>query len=181
MLIGNDPYKPGVYESIASATGTGSSGTITFSSIPSTYASLQLRIISRDTNAATTVEGIKVRFNNDSATNYVRHTLKSDGTTASAVGNITQNGIFIETTPQSNTPANVVGAAIIDIHNYTSTTQNKTLRALAGADLNRTNAGLIGLTSGLWLNTNAITRIDILATASFSTQTQIALYGIRGA
>ena len=44
MLAGNAAYVPSSYESIASATGTGSSGTITFSSIPSTYQSLQLRV-----------------------------------------------------------------------------------------------------------------------------------------
>jgi len=40
----NSAYIPTSYESIASATGTGSSNTITLSSIPSTYKHLQLRI-----------------------------------------------------------------------------------------------------------------------------------------
>lgn len=181
MLAGNDPYKPGVYESIASTTGTGASGTITFSSIPSTYVALQVRITARDTNAAATIDSIRIRLNNDSATNYVRHSLNADDTTLTASGNITQNSISFDCIAQGNTAANIVGAAIVDFHDYASTTRNKTLRFIGGGNLNGSGSSRLNVGSGLWLNTAAVNRIDFLAQAFWSTQTTIALYGIKGA
>jgi len=66
-LVGNPVIMPGSYESIASASGTGSSGTITFSSIPSTYTHLQIRGIGRNSYPSTQVN---VRFNSDTGSNY---------------------------------------------------------------------------------------------------------------
>jgi len=60
----------GDYESIATAIGTGSSGTITFGSIPSTYKHLQIRSIQR---VASGNAYIKVQFNNDTNSNYTYH------------------------------------------------------------------------------------------------------------
>ena len=47
MLVGNEAYEPPGFYSIATANGTGSSGLITFNSIPSTYQHLQVRGIFR--------------------------------------------------------------------------------------------------------------------------------------
>ena len=55
------------FESIATATGTGSSGTITFSSIPSTFKHLQIRGISR--NSANSI-GALMQYNSDTGSNY---------------------------------------------------------------------------------------------------------------
>ena len=166
----------GAFESIASATGTGSSGTITFSSIPSTYQSLQIRY-----QFFTTVAGnaLRVRFNGDTGTNYARHRLYGNGTTVSAGGFITQS--YLTPGSNSNGPSAtspVVG--IIDIHNYASSTQYKTLRDIAGVDQN--GSGDINLNSGLWLSTSAITSIELYTGSSnWTTTTTFALYGIKGA
>ena len=94
MLAGNSAYVPPSYESIASATGTGSSGTITFSSIPGTYQHLQIRINSRNdsTDGATTT----MRFNGDTGSNYARHYLYGDGATVSASGNATTTSMWVQ-------------------------------------------------------------------------------------
>ena len=163
------------FESIASATGTGSSGTITFSSIPSTYTSLQIRY-----QFFTSVAGnaLRVRFNGDTGTNYARHNLYGNGTTVSAGGNATQS--FLTPGSNANGPSAtspVVG--IIDIHNYSSTTQYKTLRGLSGVDQN--GAGDVNLNSGLWLSTSAITSIELYTGSSnWTTSTVFSLYGIKG-
>lgn len=169
------------YESIASATGTGSSGTITFSSIPSTYTSLQIRGIIR-TDSGTGV-GASIRLNGDTSSNYASHQLYGDGTTAAAGGaasatSITNGG---GVGFGSTTAANIVGAFIIDIHDYASTTRNKTTRVFTGRDDNAT--GFIRVGSGLWMNTAAVTSISLITSNSsnFTTQAQFALYGIKGA
>ena len=75
----------------------------------------------------------------------------------------------------------MMGAAIIDIHNYVSTTQYKTVRNVSGSDANN-SFGEIFLSSGLWLSTAAIDSITLKSTGTgnWTTTTQIALYGIKG-
>ena len=170
----------GAYESIASATGTGSSGTITFSSIPSTYTSLQIRGIMR-TDGGTTANII---FNGDTGSNYASHQLYGDGTTVGAGGvasstSITQGGVLGYGTSAS---ANTVGAFILDIHDYASTTRNKTTRVFTGRDDNG-SALFVRLGSGLWMNTAAVTSVSIVVSGAgnFTNQTQFSLYGIKGA
>jgi hypothetical protein len=166
----------GAYESIASATGTGSSGTITFSSIPSTYTSLQIRY-----QMFTSVAGnaLRIRFNGDTGTNYTQHYLYGDGSTVTAGGLTSQS--FIAAGSNANGPSStspVVG--IIDIHDYSSTTRNKTLRDFSGVDQN--GAGDANLNSGLWMSTAAITSIECYTGSSnWTTSTVFALYGIKGA
>lgn len=167
----------GAYESIATATGTGSSGTITFSSIPSTYASLQVRMISKDTAGTTGYYRVYASFNGDTGANYAYHWLEGEGTTASAGASTASNNIYAGIETRASETA--LGVAIFDIHDYTSTTKNKTTRSFAGFDTN--GAGRASLYSGLWLNTAAITSISFTGVTAFSSNTSFALYGIKGA
>ena len=162
------------FESIATATGTGSSGTITFSSIPSTYQHLQIRY-----NVLNSAGSGFLRFqiNSDTGTNYARHRIDADGSAVAAagIGSDTYGWASLSTL---NTTSPYVG--ILDFLDYKSTTKNKTVRGFWGTDAN--GSGLLGLSSTLWLNTNAITSISIFYTANnFTTSSTIALYGIKGA
>jgi hypothetical protein len=180
-LIGSFPTPvTSSFESIVSAAGTGSSGTITFSSIPSTYKSLQIRGIARTTPLSNLVN-FNIRFNGDTATNYTRHALIGDGAIVEALSQTAQNSIFVyEAGRGANAAANIVGVSIIDIHDYSSTTKYKTVRIIGGSDANDTS-GDVALASGLWLSTAAIDSISIVTTSgSWTTQTQFALYGIKG-
>lgn len=166
----------GAYELIATANGTGSSGTITFSSIPSTYKHLQIRGVSKNTGTST---DFRINFNSDTSTNHATHRLVGNGSTMSS-------GVFNGTTYLSypsgllaiTTTANAHSGVILDILDYTSTTKNKTVRLLGGyAD----SVSSVGLYSGLWINTSAISSIDLKAgTNNFSSTTRFSLYGIKG-
>ena len=166
------------FESIATATGTGSSAVITFSSIPSTYVALQVRIMARDTGAAT-VRSITYTANNDTATNYARHSLTGDGATPAAAGVITQSSMGTITIPGASAAAGIDGVAIIDIQDYASTTKTKTFRQFNGYDAN--GSGSIRIASNLWTGTAAINRLDFTTSTGFDTSCIIALYGIKGA
>jgi hypothetical protein len=166
---------PSSFESIASATGTGSSGTINFNSIPGTYKHLQLRFLGNTTSSGDTVA---IRLNVDTGSNYVHHSLAGNGTTVSATGNtgISAATIFVK---RYGTVATYPTAGILDILDYTSTSKYKTLRSMSGADAN--GSGNFDLTSGLWLSTSAITDIRIVAGSSnFTSDSSFALYGIKG-
>jgi len=175
----------GAYESIASATGTGSNTSITFSSIPSTYTSLQVRILARNTNASTDASLAQFTLNGDStAANYAWHELRGDGATVSASGasgSLPYYGMVV----RDGASAGVMGVTVIDLHNYASTTQNKTVRTFSGND--RNGAGIVGLWSGVYLNTSAVSSLTLYAntlassTVYFTSNTVVALYGIKGA
>ncbi len=176
----------GPFESIATATGTGSSGTITFSSIPSTYQHLQIRYSSRTSRTGVALEGFFVRFNSDSGNNYAYHLLYGNGTSIDATVNAASaaNALPGWTTTNEGL-ADSMGVGIIDIHDYASTTKNKTLRAISGYDYNNSGSvpGRISLASSLWMNTSAINSISIITAAGFNwnTTSTFALYGIKGA
>jgi hypothetical protein len=161
------------YESIASAAGTGASSTITFSSIPSTYASLQIRINGRS-DALVDTTYIQVQYNATAMTKG--HYVRGDGSAVSA--NAVNVPIYIA---GANTTANTMGVGIIDIHDYASTTKNKTVRVFSGADKNA-SGGAIDLISGLWMSTSAINRIDLVTgSGQYQTGSTVSLYGIKGA
>jgi hypothetical protein len=84
-----------------------------------------------------------------------------------ANGSVSQNYVqFGDSVGTNNGPgAGNVGASILDILDYANTNKYKTIRLLAGVDVNGTVAtfgGVVGLTSGLWQNTNAITSIKLV-------------------
>jgi hypothetical protein len=182
LLAGNAFFQPTSFESIATATGTGSSGTITFSSIPSTYASLQIRMLGKTATAAAGADALDITFNGDSGSNYVYHNITGNGTIATAGASSTSTTfIRIGSGAGRATETNICAVSIIDIHDYASTTRNKTMRRFGGFDKNG-SGGVIVLNSGLWMSTSAITSIEIASTGgNFTTQNVFSLYGIKGA
>jgi hypothetical protein len=183
LLAGNPSFIPTSFESIATATGTGSSGTITFSSIPATYQHLQLRILARG-SAASAGADLWFRLNSDTATNYAQHTLMGDGSAASAAGIANSTSMYANVAgssiPAASATASAMGTIIVDIHDYVSTTKNKTLRTFGGFDVNGTG-GRIYLSSGLWRSTTAVNAITVnLDSGNFTTSSVVSLYGIKG-
>lgn len=173
--------QPTAFESIATATGTGSSGTITFSSIPGTYQHLQIRFIARYSDTGVAIDDLYIRFNGDTSSSYARHRLFGDGSSVTAAGNASAAFMNLPNCiPFNGTTASTIGTGIIDIHDYASTTKNKTLRAFGGSDINGT--GYVNLASGFLNSTSAITSITLYnSTVNFLTSSVFALYGIKGA
>lgn len=186
FLAGNPTYVPPSFESIATATLSSPSNTITFSSIPSGYSSLHLRgLLQGDTDTGSWW----VRFNGDtSLSNYASHSLEGYAY-SSAQSVIAQSGVGTSSGCAASNQnggiawsagTNVFTAAIIDIHNYASTTQNKTVRVFSGTEQNST-IDSICLASGLWLSTSAITSLTIVMSGSrnFAVNSRFALYGVK--
>jgi hypothetical protein len=174
----------GDYESISSTSGSGSSATITLSSIPSTYKHLQLRMLVKGTSTAGGYATLcRLNFNTDTtATNYYTHYLLGDGSTASAgAGNTFQSYAFAST--GSITSANgAYSVHIVDILDYANTNKYKTVRVLTGVDTNG-NGGMI-LGSMLWKDTTAINSLTFQNTdatyfGNFTTGSSFALYGVK--
>jgi len=166
----------GSFESIATTTLSTNATTVTLSSIPSTYKHLQLRWIAQTYNA-TSNEGIYYQLNTDTAANYSYHNLGGDGSNAFANGgaSVTYPALSSNVLPASGS---TWGVGILDIHDYASTTKNKTLRNMCGKDTN--GAGSIVLSSGVWLNTAAVNSLSIRTGTGFGSGSKFALYGIKG-
>lgn len=166
----------GSFESIATATLSSTTTNITLSSIPSTYKHLQLRILTRASNASVD-RAITLRVNSDSGSNYAQHYLDGDGSTASASGSASTTSMLFTKTAGASATANVYGVAIVDFVDYASSSKYKTIKTFGGFDNN--GAGNVILSSGLWQSTTAINSITVVNT-SFLSGSTIALYGIRG-
>lgn len=175
-LLGSYAPVSTAFESIATATGTGSSITITFSDIPQTYKHLQLRVVGKITSTANP-DFFSIRLNGNTSSSYANHRLTGDGTSAFAASNI-NNDKIADIGDAVGTTTNIVGVSIIDIHDYSSTTRNKTLRSINGND--RNGAGRITLSSGFLNSTSAVTSISLIGSQNFDTTTTVALYGIKG-
>jgi hypothetical protein len=175
ILDAGIPAATNSYESIQTITAAGGETSFTFSSIPSTYKHLQVRSIFRPSAIA----WLAARFNADTGTNYSRHDLRGDGSSASAEAGVSVNLMYLHL--YLPTPAtNVFGAGVTDILDYTNTSKNTTVRALGGADAN--GSGSIDLTSAAWLNTSAVTSMTLTTNngSTFTAGSSFALYGIKG-
>jgi hypothetical protein len=172
----------GAYDSIATVTGTGSSSTITFSSIPSTYTHLQLRYIGRDNRSGVTTDAFVCQFNGDTGSNYLEyHLLQGDGSTAAAaVSGVSNTNILMGSIPAASALASTVGVGVVDILDYSNTNKYKTTRNLMGFEYN--GSGTIRLISGLWMSTSAINSITLTTGtgSNWTSATQFALYGVKG-
>ena len=169
------PATPSSFESIASSTLGSAGASISFSSIPSTYKSLQLRCTLYYANTGT--NGARLRLNSDTGANYATHILFGDGATVTAAGTSSTNQIDIGTT-NGNDKSSIRSVFIIDIHDYASTTKNKTVRTFSGVDMN--GSGYVYLTSGLWINTAAVNSVLLRPDGgSFDTGSSVALYGVK--
>ena len=180
------------FESIATVTvGAGGSASVSFSSIPQTYQHLQVRWIAA-TNRATYNDNMIIRYNNDSGSNYMTHTLYGDGSNAYAEVNngwgSTPQTVFMtdQTVGSSGVNSSMFGAGVLDILDYTSTNKYRVSRLLNGLNTNATadgsgSYGRLNFTSNLYLSTTALSRIDFSPAGGtlFLQYTQIALYGVK--
>jgi hypothetical protein len=175
------PFTPtGSYDFLASYTvPSGGVSSVTFDGIPSTYSHLQIRAIGRGGNADVQTT-YTLRFNGDSSSSYSYHRLIGTGSSASSSGGGSSAEIYLYNgLGGTSAGTNIFGTSIWDILDYASTVKNKTVKYLGGIDNN--GSGGIGLGSGAWFNTSAVSSIR-LATDGGSNITQFSqfsLYGVK--
>jgi hypothetical protein len=160
------------YDSIATQTVVGSStGTVTFSSISSTYTDL---IIVSNLGVATAAR-LYIRFNGDTGNNYSDVYLTGTGGAFSGL-DTTQNAMTIGGAWNGiSTTLNATNIA--QIMRYSNTTTFKTsLFRTANA---KGGSGSVDANAGLWRNTAAITSVSIIGGSNFLDGSTFSLYGIK--
>jgi hypothetical protein len=152
------------YTPIQSYTASGSSTTISFTSIPSTYTDLILQY-----TAANAGTYFLIRYNNDSATNYSFTSVYGDGSSAASTRGSSQDSLFGRGTANSTNQ--------MHIQNYSNTTTYKT------ALMSERDAGAVAQSKVcLWRSTSAINRVDLISGSGNITAGGIfTLYGIAAA
>jgi hypothetical protein len=177
---------PGAYESIQTITaGSGGVSTINFTSIPSTYKSLQLRVYCKTARTTYTISELKVTFNGDTANNYANHYLTNTANTSTVYGSASSNQPRFQLVGFGTSLNNQFGTAVMDIIDYASTSKYKVARAINGVITDVAGGGSyyghVGIISGLWQSTSAITSISLTCEdpVNIAQYSSFALYGIK--
>jgi hypothetical protein len=174
----------GSYDSISTVTvGAGGAASVTFSSIPSGYTHLQVRGMAQTTRATYGRELLTLAINGDTGSNYAWHELVGDGSVANASAGASAS-IISKIAEVGTTTGGTYGVFVCDILDYTNNAKYKTVRSLFGNDHNGTISGFggtLGLDSGLWMNTTAVTSLTFSSGNTLTQYSQFALYGIKGA
>ena len=161
---------------IASVTvGSGGAANIEFTSIPSTYTDLCVKVSTR--LATGNFPNVRVQFNSNTS-NYSHRILFGSGSSAGSYSGANDGIDYISDDAASQT-SNTFSNSEIYIPNYAGSS-NKSVSVDAVSENNDTTAYAL-LTAGLWSNTSAITSLKIYAgggqsLAQYSTAT---LYGIK--
>jgi hypothetical protein len=172
----------GAYDSLATVTvGATAVATIEFAGLPSGYKHLQIRSIARNSSTtANDLEGFLVRYNG-ATTGYSWHSVKGNGTSAAAISGTTQTYMYSGYSTTNGSTSNTFGVVVIDILDYADTNKYKTQRVLTGVETNNSANSQVGLWSGLWQSTSAVTSITLYSTGSmnFTQYSSFALYGVK--
>lgn len=165
------------FELISSSTvGSGGSSSIDFTSIPSTYTDLCLKLSARS-NLASEYEFVNLRFNS-STSGYTNRVIRGNGTSATSQVN-GNTGFEFEMAQGNSTTANTFCNMEIYVPNYLSSVA----KCVSADGVGENNATLIymGLNAGRWTGTEAISSIQILPLVGTSWQQHSTayLYGIK--
>lgn len=178
-LGGGVPVSLTDYESIATTTvGAGGAATVSFTGIAGTYSHLQVRATVRGSTGGNVNENLLMKFNGATTNYYQGHRLAGDGASAFATASSTSSSAYAGYVAGSGAASNVFGVTVIDILDYSNTNKNKTVRSIGGVDHN--GSGLVLLGSALWINTAAITSIEMYNFGgNLGQYSSFALYGIK--
>ena len=175
-------HPPYNFYSIATITAAGGESSVTFSSIPQTYKSLQLRIICRDTASTdqTSYNSACQIYFNGTVASAPNHILYGNGTSVAAISNGPYSTFILAGAYLPSTATNTFAPGIVDIIDYANTNKYKTVKIIAGSENNASSTNRsIALSSALWPTTTAINSITIQGgNSAHAAGSTFALYGI---
>ena len=165
------------FELIASSTvGSGGAASIDFTSIPSTYTDLIVKLSGRTSSTGAIYEWVYIKFNS-STTGYSYRLLQGTGSSAASYSGTSQySGDITDGTATASTFGNYE----MYIPNYAGS-NNKSFSVDAVTENNGT-LSIADLVAGLWSSTAAITAINLTPrTGSFVQYSTAYLYGVKNA
>ena len=172
----------GAYDLLETQVLTSAASSVTFTGLGSytDYKHLQVRMTVR-TDRSSADDLTMIRFNGVSSSSYANHQLYGNGSSVQSSAQTSQIYIRNTRTAGGTFTASGFSAHAIDILDFSDTSKNTTIRQLYGLTGNYKE---IGLASGLFTSTAAITSINFANTltgSNFVTGSRFSLYGIKGA
>lgn len=170
---------PNTFELIASSTvGSGGAASIDFTSIPSTYTDLVIKVSARSSSTGSAIDRYATFQFNSSTTGRTFRRLYGYGSTAGS-----DNGTFGYAFSMSGTTgtASTFCNAEFYIPNYAGS-NNKSMSQDGVSEQNSATINWLDLNANLWSNTAAITSIKFTPdTGNFAEFTTAYLYGVKNA
>ena len=155
---------------------SGGSASIDFTSIPSTYTDLCLKVSLRDTNAGAAIDG-GIRLNG-ATTNYSWKQVKGNGAASSSSGGTTETLIYAWLHDGAGATASTFANIDIYIPNYAGSSAKSI--SFDGVQENNATTAYAVLSAGLWNSTAAVNQVTIVTSGTAFAQYSTAyLYGIR--
>jgi hypothetical protein len=169
---------PSTYTLISSNVLSSSAASVTFSAIPSTYTDLVLRMSAR-CDYAFIFDGLLMRLNADSGSNYSYTILRGSGSAASSSAGTSQTTSRVGYVVGSTSTANTFNTGEIYIPSYLSSAK-KPISTYAAQEDNA-SAAYMEANANLWQGTSAVTSITLTTAnaANFVSTSSFYLYGIK--
>lgn len=168
---------PVTYKKIASVTvGAGGASEILFSSIPSTYDDILVKISVR-TSGGAAGDALYLRFNGDTGNNYNDRWLLGNGAAASSGSLSSTNIIYAGILDTNAETSSTFSSHDVYIPSYKGST-NKSVSLDNVSENNATTAYAV-MSAGIWTNTSAVNAIRCFpSVGSFVQYSTAVLYGI---
>jgi hypothetical protein len=165
-------------ELIGTSTPSGT-GTVTFSSIPSTYNDLEIVMVARSTKSAANSDLLSLFLNNDTTAANYRSTYVQGHSSTTVTGSGTDTASPIEVAAASS-PSNSAGLLIVRIPVYKGTTFNKQMYCQSGWRYDASSIHeVVRMCCIEWESNAAINRVDlVLASGNYVAGSEVRLYGL---
>ena len=167
------------YTLISSNTLSSSASSVTFSSIPSTYTDLVLKVSARGDGVSALY--LMAQFNS-TTTGYSNTNLYGDGASAYSSSNTITNAVFAGSLDGASQTASTFINTEIYVPSYT-VSQNKPVNAFGALETNSASsagARWLGTYANLWSNTAAINTILVKPNSgNFVSGSSFYLYGVK--
>ena len=176
----------GAFESIATYTAASNQSSIVFDNIPTNYQHLQVRAITRASVSGISALGYALVNNNTTTGDYFfYHLVTGDqsGVINQYVDASSQAGLgFILHTIGNTGASDYFSPSVIDFIDSNNTNKFKNMKNQVGFVGGSGQECQVRMVSSTFKSTAAITKLEfIIAGSNFMTNSQIALYGIKGA
>lgn len=162
---------------ISSQVLSGTSTTITFSSIPQNFNHLRLVVMARSDGAANNIN-MKCTLNSDSGSNYDYQYIAANNNVLSGSAAAASTLGFMGTIPAASASASYTGLAEVIFYCYKNTTFYKTFVTKSSFNTASTGNTQYADISTTWRNTAAITTIVITGSGNFVVGSSFYLYGV---
>lgn len=183
------PWSPeGAYDALALVSVSSNVSSISFNGIPSGYKSLEIRGVMQVERTTYGVAESRIQFNGDTGVNYSSHLLQGYNGGERAASQTSDPWIdfgfgAVAATNTGNQSTPNWGSFVMTIPDYSNTSKFKSLKVLAGNDMNGSGysgvAGRIAHVSGHWRNFAPIQSFTISSDFPMRPGTQFAIYGVK--